>query len=683
MATMHADQAFDYRDLDLHKLIANQTAFEFSDNVYETKGGITYEDVASFEHFSGRDLRSSFGGSGITFNSDYSKVTAGTVTGVFEEYRDGTAWVNNWMLQGISYSAMGWMDAIRSASTADDYAAIASMLAGDDTISLSPFADMMRGYGGDDAIDGNAGDDLLRGDAGNDTLDGGAGNDILDGGSGDDTMIGGFGGDTYVVDSALDRTIDLSTFLPEIDTVEASLTWALGANLERLVLTGSAAIDGTGNALANTLIGNAAANVLSGGRGGDLLDGGLGNDTLIGGLGNDTYVVDAAGDVITEISRVATEIDTVRSPLTWTLGANLEGLVLTGSAAIDGTGNALANTLIGNAAANVLSGGRGDDTLNGGLGNDTLIGGLGNDTYVVNAAGDVITEISKASTEIDTVLSSVRRVLGSNLENLTLTGKAAIDGSGNELVNTLTGNSAANTLTAGASDDVLYGGRGNDTLNGGFGGDAMAGGLGNDTYIVDSAGDVVTEKSKLASEIDTVRSSVSWTLGANLEHLTLTGSSAIRGTGNALANSLTGNAAANVLDGGLRDDALRGGSGNDTLIGGLGNDRLTGGPGLDTFRFNGVPNTATNTDIITDFLAADDRIQLNDAAFVGIGPVGALAEAAFYAGSAAHDASDRIIYNQAAGKLYFDADGNGAGAQVLFATVTAGTTLTVADVFIV
>ena len=591
MATMHADQAFDYRDLDLHKLIANQTAFEFSDNVYETKGGITYEDVASFEHFSGRDLRSSFGGSGITFNSDYSKVTAGTVTGVFEEYRDGTAWVNNWMLQGISYSAMGWMDAIRSASTADDYAAIASMLAGDDTISLSPFADMMRGYGGDDAIDGNAGDDLLRGDAGNDTLDGGAGNDILDGGLGDDTMIGGFGGDTYVVDSALDRTIDLSTFLPEIDTVEASLTWALGANLERLVLTGSAAIDGTGNALANTLIGNAAANVLSGGRG--------------------------------------------------------------------------------------------DDTLNGGLGNDTLIGGLGNDTYVVNAAGDVITEISKASTEIDTVLSSVRRVLGSNLENLTLTGKAAIDGSGNELVNTLTGNSAANTLTAGASDDVLYGGRGNDTLNGGFGGDAMAGGLGNDTYIVDSAGDVVTEKSKLASEIDTVRSSVSWTLGANLEHLTLTGSSAIRGTGNALANSLTGNAAANVLDGGLRDDALRGGSGNDTLIGGLGNDRLTGGPGLDTFRFNGVPNTATNTDIITDFLAADDRIQLNDAAFVGIGPVGALAEAAFYAGSAAHDASDRIIYNQAAGKLYFDADGNGAGAQVLFATVTAGTTLTVADVFVV
>ena len=339
--------------------------------------------------------------------------------------------------------------------------------------------------------------------------------------------------------------------------------------------------------------------------------------------------------------------------------------------------------MIGNAAANVLSGGRGDDTLNGGLGNDTLIGGLGNDTYVVNAAGDVITEISKASTEIDTVLSSVRRVLGSNLENLTLTGKAAIDGSGNELVNTLTGNSAANTLTAGASDDVLYGGRGNDTLNGGFGGDAMAGGLGNDTYIVDSAGDVVTEKSKLASEIDTVRSSVSWTLGANLEHLTLTGSSAIRGTGNALANSLTGNAAANVLDGGLRDDALRGGSGNDTLIGGLGNDRLTGGPGLDTFRFNGVPNTATNTDIITDFLAADDRIQLNDAAFVGIGPVGALAEAAFYAGSAAHDASDRIIYNQAAGKLYFDADGNGAGAQVLFATVTAGTTLTVADVFVV
>ena len=143
----------------------------------------------------------------------------------------------------------------------------------------------------------------------------------------------------------------------EIDTVQSSVTHTLASQRGKPRLTGTAAINGTGNTLANRLTGNAAANVLNGGAGAD---------TMIGGLGNDTYIVDNAADVVTETSALATEIDTVQSSVTRTSGANLENLVLTGTAAINGTGNALANRLTGNAAANTLNGGMGNDVLNGG-----------------------------------------------------------------------------------------------------------------------------------------------------------------------------------------------------------------------------------------------------------------------------------------------------------------------------
>jgi Ca2+-binding RTX toxin-like protein len=194
----------------------------------------------------------------------------------------------------------------------------------------------------------------------------------------------------------------------------------------------------------------------------NVLDGGAGNDTLIGGLGNDTYVVNAVGDIVAENANEGT--DTVQSSITYTLGANLENLTLTGTAAINGTGNSLNNVITGNVADNILD---------GGAGNDTLIGGAGNDIYVVDAAGDVVTENVNEGT--DTVLSAVSYTLGANVENLTLTGTAAINGTGNTLNNVITGNS------------------GNNILDGGTGNDTLMGGAGNDTYVVDAAGDVVTE----------------------------------------------------------------------------------------------------------------------------------------------------------------------------------------------
>ena len=331
------------------------------------------------------------------------------------------------------------------------------------------------------------------GGSGNDDITGNAAANILNGGGGADTMLGGAGNDTYVVDNAGDRVYETTAVGGAInaggtDTVRSSLSYTLGSFVEKLVLTGSNAINGTGNALANTLTGNAAANTLNG-RGGA--------DTLLGGAGNDIYVVDNAGDRVYETTAVGGAInaggtDTVRSSLSYTLGSFVEKLVLTGSNAINGTGNALANTLTGNAAANILDG-RG--------GADTLLGGAGNDTYVVDNAGDKVYETTTIGGAVnsggsDTVRSSVTYTLGNFVEKLTLTGLAAINGSGNALANALVGNGAANilrgangndVLVGGAGADTLYGGAHNDLLRGGAGSDVLFGGAGSDIFRFDTA----------------------------------------------------------------------------------------------------------------------------------------------------------------------------------------------------
>jgi len=236
--------------------------------------------------------------------------------------------------------------------------------------------DRLKSGRGNDLLDGGAGNDHLRGFEGNDRLLGGAGNDTLDGGTGIDTLDGGDGNDTYIVDSTTDQILDSSGF----DTVQSSVSFSLApfAFLEALTLTGSAAIDGTGNDGNNNLTGNSANNVLSGGAGNDTLNGAAGLDTLDGGDGNDTYIVDSTTDQILDSSG----FDTVQSSVSFSLApfAFLEALTLTGSAAINGTGNDGNNTLTGNGSRNLLSGGLGDDSLNGGAGNDTLDGGNGIDT---------------------------------------------------------------------------------------------------------------------------------------------------------------------------------------------------------------------------------------------------------------------------------------------------------------
>jgi Ca2+-binding RTX toxin-like protein len=403
-------------------------------------------------------------------------------------------------------------------------------------------------------------------------------NNTLTGNSAANALAGGLGNDIYVVGTG-DTVVE--NLNEGTDTVQSSITYTLGPNLENLTLTGSCAIDGTGNELNNTITGNSASNILTGGLGNDTLNGSTGADTLVGGLGNDTYVVDNAGDVVNETLNEGT--DTVQSSITYTISENVENLTLIGTSAINGTGNTLDNVLTGNSAANVLIGNAGNDTLNGGTGADTLIGGLGNDTYVVDNTGDILTEALNEGT--DTVQSSITYTLGANVENLTLTGTNAINGTGNELDNVLTGNSASNVLTGAA---------GNDTLNGGTGADTLIGGLGNDTYVVDNTGDVVTEA--LNEGTDKVQSSITYTLNANVENLTLSGTSAINGTGNTLDNVLTGNTKANTLTGGSGNDTLDGGAGNDTLKGETGNDTYLFARGYGSDTINEYDTTVGNSD---------------------------------------------------------------------------------------
>ena len=279
-------------------------------------------------------------------------------------------------------------------------------------ISGSEFTEILEGTVADEALYGFDGDDTIYGRAGNDMLEGGTGNDLLDGGAGGDFFFGGQGDDVYYLDSADDRVAE--AIGEGIDTIVATFDITLGDHFERLVLTGTADINGTGNALDNYVRGAGGDNMLFGGAGDDFLEGYRGDDFLDGGSGNDT-----------------------------------------------------------------IEGDNGNDTLDGGLGADTLIGGKGNDVYFVDNRNDVIVE--ELARGMDSVFASVTVTLSLALENLTLLEEAgAQDLHGHNNSNTLIGNESDNLVAAGRGRDVVEGRGGDDILRGGGGKDTIFGGDGDD-----------------------------------------------------------------------------------------------------------------------------------------------------------------------------------------------------------
>lgn len=474
------------------------------------------------------------------------------------------------------------------------------------------------GTAGADLIEGSLEADSLNGLGGDDTLIAGRGHDDLDGGDGDDRMEGGIGDDTYFVDSVADLVVEL----PDEgfwDLVRSTATFTLPANVENLILVGSAAINGTGNDLENRIIGNAGNNRLDGGGGFDLLE---------GRGGNDTYVVDDDTDRPIEYAGGGTDF-VVASVSYYGLAAEVENLRLIGDAT-HGGGNRSNNHIQGNDLVNVLDGRDGADTLRGFGGDDYLDGGAGAD-----------------------------KILG---------------GSGDDFVDGYEG------------DDSLQAGAGIDVINGGSGADYMAGGLGDDKYMADDLGDRVRERA--GEGLDTIFiSGPGFFLGraSEVERLEVIGSEA-QVTGSDTVNTITGSLHGNdtlrgrggddQLFGYGGDDILEGGAGNDRMSGDAGDDTLTGGGGADIFFFNSRPK-ASWVDTITDFASGQDSFRLV-ASYFGIAK-GELSADAFALGAGASEADDRIIYDQASGSLYSDVDGSGGSSRKLVAILTPGTALSHTD----
>ena len=442
----------------------------------------------------------------------------------------------------------------------------------------------------------------------------------------------------------------------------------------------------------DTISGLGADDTLNGDGGNDVIDGGTGMDTMTGGLGNDTFHVDNLGDTVVEGAGQGT--DTIFASVSYNLsGREIEIFTLVGTANLHGYGNSLGQTINGNTGFNqlygnggndVLNGGAGDDILDGGTGADTMAGGADQDIYYVDDAGDVV--IETAANGWDAIFSSVTFSLtGVGVERLALTGIGNVDAIGNSLNNYLDGNAGANLLSGGggedrlrgdAGDDILFGGDSRDSLDGGTGADRMEGGPGDDSYVVDNVLDRVVEQENQG--YDQLVSYVTYDLtGRNIEYFELAGGANISAYGNSKNNVLRGNPGNNTLLGLGGDDSLDGGMGADTLNGGEGQDLLFGGSGPDTFAFN-TPLGPGNIDTIQSF-AADDAIQLWRSTFTALNAGAALDPGAFRTGTAAQDADDRIIHNNATGALYYDSDGIGAAAQAQFATLNTQFALSAAD----
>jgi Ca2+-binding RTX toxin-like protein len=439
-------------------------------------------------------------------------------------------------------------------------------------------------------LHGNDLTNILRGNSANNSLHAAKGNDSL---------YGGLGDDIYYVYSGHNQSV-FENFDEGSDTVYfEGASYTLPQNVENLVATGSFnyPMQLTGNDLNNVLTGR--TNVHN-----DMFKGGLGADTMISPSSGGLFYVDNPGDVIVSpgeknSSGYAGFEDNVISSIDWVLSDSLENIRLDEySQAIFTTGNSLNNILTGNLLDNTLIGLDGNDVFDGLRGIDTYIGGLGNDRYYVNSGiynisgipilytpetpTDIIIELPDEG--IDTVYSIFDYTLGANLENLVLSTSRRLGESWDFYAKRAEGNSLNNVLTGNNGANILIGGSGADTMIGGFG---------SDTYEVDSSDDVVVEAENAG--IDSITSSVSYSLSSNVEDLVLTGNGAIIGSGNSLSNVITGNNANNVLSGGDGDDQLYGGGGYNYLYGDEGNDVLreggtggvvVGGGGSDVYVFS-------------------------------------------------------------------------------------------------
>ncbi|QSJ19913.1 hypothetical protein JYQ62_15100 [Nostoc sp. UHCC 0702] len=450
--------------------------------------------------------------------------------------------------------------------------------------------------------------------------------------------------------------------------------------------------------------GKGGNDTLIGDSGNDTLDGGTGNDTLKGGSGNDTYIVDSTGDIVSEDNGSGGDsggIDTVKSSVDWTLGDYLENLTLTGTAAINGSGNALNNSITGNASSNTVYGGDGDDSIRGFAGDDTIYGEAGNDK-LYGGDGDDYLQDSLGN-------NSLYGGAGNDYLTASSSGNNVLDG----------GNGSDYLRASGSGNNVLDGGNGNDlllysfdsleyyigsnTFNGGDGNDNLLfssmyidsnsltiqtvdGGKGNDYLYADYS----SAQEGILTTLDTTNTNGTITAGNFQMFFQDIERFRIYGTVN--SDSLLGGNGNDDLDGGFAgNDTIKGGAGDDTIYvyytgyslldGGDGNDILTGGYGVDTFAYS---NYTEGVDTINNFDSSQDLIQVSANGFGGGLTAGSLSESQFVIGTAATTNAQRFIYDNTTGALYFDLDGSGSGfTQQQLAQLTGGVTLSASNFTIV
>ncbi|MGX7895868.1 hypothetical protein [Tsuneonella sp. HG222] len=518
----------------------------------------------------------------------------------------------------------------------------------DDNIDGGDDNDLIIGGFGFDYLDGGQGDDEIHGGPDNDTIGGGGGNDRLFGDDGndwvygwgnDDYMVGGLGDDTYQVDSPGDVIVEFEG--EGYDWVSASINYTLPLQVEAISVNGSP--DGT------KATGNERDNVMVGGWNSEIFDGMGGRDIMRGGPGDDTYYVDNPEDKVWEFQRldfvpvIGTPNlygnDTVYSTVSYVLDSTTEAvtahfnliydptylggaenLILIGSGNLNATGNLLDNKLLGNGSNNILSGLAGNDILVGGTGEDALFGGAGIDT---------------ASYEGDEGGVFVNLSLGRGYGNASF-------GDTYDSIENVIGTAYNDFLIGDPGLNRLDGAGGDDTIVGAVGADVIIGGSGFDWASYEDNSGVVFINLTLAKGYNNAAEGDTY---EGVEHLV----------------------------GGLMDDFFIGNDGANRLNGAMGADTLLGAGGADIFMFTYAPGATSiwgnpNVDLILDFATGVDRIELGAAAFPGL-PVGTLAAGAFWAGTAAHDGDDRILYDAGTGKLFFDPDGTGGQAALLFAVL--------------
>jgi Ca2+-binding RTX toxin-like protein len=533
------------------------------------------------------------------------------------------------------------------------------------------------GSNSNDTLTGNDDNNRIYGLLGNDTIEGGLGTDSLDGGANVDTV-------SY-------RHSNAGVTITLADATINQFATASGGHAAGDILSSFENI--TGSAFADVLTGTAGANTIAGGAGNDQINGLAGNDMLTGGGGSDTIDGGSETDTL-DYSSYSFGLPGVASDSRLVLSVNLTtGVVLEQELislggnnqdiylpqtrftdtvlSIEGViGGINGDSFTGNANANQFDGRGGDDTFFTDAGADRYIGGTGVDSidFSSSTAGVSVNLFSGLGTggsaQGDTY-TTIENVTGSAF-NDTLTG--------NNDINRIEGRNGDDTLDGMGSDDFIFGGEGSDTIIGGGGGDQMWGGAG-------AGADQFTGGNGAGVDFARYDDANYGDLSLRLDNAALNTGTAAAGDTYIGVEGLVGGAGNDVVIGNALNNFLFGGGAVDFIDGQLGTDQLTGGAGADRFRYSTALNATNNVDTITDFVHSVDDILLLQTIFTAIGAT--LDATELRLGTAATDANDYLIYNSATGQLFYDANGNGAGGQTLFANVTAGTVLDTGDFLMV